>query len=131
MSTLSVGTIKCIDSGTTEFQNSSGTEKGRLASAWVHFSGNDNSIRGSFNVSSIDDLGLGAHRVNFTNSFANKHYCAVSMSGEFGNLGGNNPERIPRCSNFNTGSIIYCNRTATGGSGDDNYQGLAIFEKPA
>lgn len=127
MSTLSVATVKSLSSAAPEFQNSSGTEKGRLAAAWVHFSGNDNSIRDSFNVSSIDDLGTGAHKINFSNSFSNKNYCAVSMSGEYTNLGGNNPERIARCSNFNTGSIIFCNRTATGGSGDDNYEGLAIF----
>ena len=131
MSTLSVGTIKSISSATPVFQNSSGTEKGRLAGAWIHFSGNDNSIRGSFNVSSINDLGGGAHRVNYTNSFPNKNYCCITTSGEYGNLGGNNPERIPRLSNFNTDSIIFCNRTATGGSGDDNYHGLAIFENPA
>ena len=124
MSTLKVNNLQDINGG-----NNSTPEQvlqGR-AKAWIHFSANDNSIRDSFNISSIDDLGTGAHRINFTNSFANKNYCAVSMSGEFANLLGNNPERIPRVSNFNTGSIIYCNRTATGGSGDDNYQGLAIF----
>ena len=124
MSTLKVNNLQDINGANNSTPEQ--VAQGR-AKAWVHFSANDNSIRGSFNVSSIDDLGTGAHRINFTTNFANKNYCAVSMSGEFSNLAGNNPERISRVSNFNTGSVIYCNRTATGGSGDDNYQGLAIF----
>ena len=106
MSTLSVGTIKSVSSATPVFQNSSGTEKGRLAGAWINFSGSGNSIRASFNVSSITDLGNGNHKVFFTNSFSSNNYCCVTTSGEHANLGGNNPERIPRLSNFNTGNII-------------------------
>lgn len=127
MSTLNVASIQSISSNPPVFKNSSGTEKGQLAKVWIHFSGNDNSIRDSFNVSSIEDLGTGAHKVHFENSLSNNNYCCVTASGEYSNLGGNNPERIPRLSNFNVGSVIFCNRTATGGSGDDNYHGLAIF----
>ena len=124
MSTLKVGTIQ-----NTSDAHSSTPEQianGR-AKVWIHFSGNDNSIRDSFNISSIEDLGVGAHKVHFENALSNKKYCCVTTSGEYTNLGGNNPERIPRLSNFQVGSIIFCNRTATGGSGDDNYHGLAIF----
>ena len=124
MSTLKVDTIQHSTGISTSTTND--IHAGR-AKVWIHFSGNDNSIRDSFNISSIEDLGVGAHKVHFENALSNKKYCCVTTSGEYTNLGGNNPERIPRLSNFQVGSIIFCNRTATGGSGDDNYHGLAIF----
>ena len=54
MSTLNVGTIKSISSAAPVFQNTSGTEKGQLAKAWVNFNATGTAaIRDSFNVSSI------------------------------------------------------------------------------
>ena len=52
MSTLSVATIKSASSAAPVFQNSSGTEKGQLAKAWINFNGQSTiAIRDSFNVS--------------------------------------------------------------------------------
>ena len=62
MSTLAVGTIKSISSAAPVFQNTSGTEKGQLAKAWVNFNGTGTvAIRDSFNVSSITDVGTGQY----------------------------------------------------------------------
>ena len=75
MSTLAVGTIKSISSAAPVFQNTSGTEKGQLAKAWVNFNGTGTvAIRDSFNVSSITDVGTGQYGVNLQNAMANANY---------------------------------------------------------
>ena len=75
MSTLAVGTIKSISSAAPVFQNTSGTEKGQLAKAWVNFNGTGTvAIRDSFNVGSITDNGTGDYDVNFSNSFSDSNY---------------------------------------------------------
>ena len=56
MSTLSVATIKSASAAPPVFQNSSGTEKGKLVWAWVNFTtAGSSSINGDFNVSSITE----------------------------------------------------------------------------
>ena len=77
MSTLAVGTIKRISSAASVFQNTSGTEKGQLVKAWCNFDQTDQSIRGSFNVSSLTDQGVGFTDVNYTNAMSNTNYCGV------------------------------------------------------
>jgi len=53
-----------------------------LPRAWVNFNGvAPSSIRDSFNVASVTDLGVGRYRVNFSTSFANPSYAAVSTAG--------------------------------------------------
>ena len=75
MSTLAVATIKSISSAAPVFQNTSGTEKGQLAKAWVNFNGTGTvAIRDSFNVSSITDSGTGIYGVNLQNAMANANY---------------------------------------------------------
>ena len=78
MSTLNVGTIKSISSAAPVFQNTSGTEKGQLVKAWCNFDQTfPQTIRDSFNVSSLTDQGVGFTDVNFTNAMSNTNYCAV------------------------------------------------------
>ena len=78
MSTLAVGTIKSISSAAPVFQNTSGTEKGQLAKAWVNFNGTGTvAIRDSFNVSSITDVGTGQYGVNIQNAMANANYATA------------------------------------------------------
>jgi len=78
MSTLAVGTIKSTSSAAPVFQNTSGTEKGQLAKAWVNFDGDGTvTIRDNFNVSSITDNGSGDYTINFASSFSNNDYCCV------------------------------------------------------
>ena len=63
MSTLNVETVQSISSGPPVFKNSSGTEKGQLAKAWVNFdgtsAGTNKTIRSSVNVDSVTDLAVG------------------------------------------------------------------------
>lgn len=79
MSTLSVATVQSLSSSAPVFKNSSGTEQGRLARAFVRFNGGGTpSINSSFNISSITDLGQGDYNINFENNFANADYCFCS-----------------------------------------------------
>ena len=56
---------------TTAFANTS-----QICKAWVNFNGTAAvSIRGSYNVSSISDLGTGYYRVNFTAALSDANYC--------------------------------------------------------
>ena len=50
------------------------------AFAWINFNSTNNSIRGSYNVSSISDHGTGNFSVNFTNNASNNNY-AVQING--------------------------------------------------
>jgi hypothetical protein len=78
MSTLVVATLKSNSSSPPAFQNTSGTETGRLCRAFVNFDGTGTvAIRASFNVSSITDNGVGRFRVNMTNAMADTSYVAV------------------------------------------------------
>jgi hypothetical protein len=53
--------------------------------AWVNFNGTGTvAIRGSGNVSSITDDGLGLYRVNFTNSMPDANYATVISTEESG-----------------------------------------------
>ena len=78
MSTLAVATIKSASSAPVVFQNTSGTEVIQGARVWVNFNqSSTQSIRDSFNVSSIEDLGTGQTKVNFSNNFSNNEYAVV------------------------------------------------------
>ena len=77
-------------SGAPTVKNSSGTEVGQFAKAWVNFNGrNTPSIRDDFNVSSITDLGTGKYKINFTNALANANYAIGGSAAELGSTGFN------------------------------------------
>ena len=84
MSTLVTQTIQSNSSSAPVFKNSSGTEKGQLATAWINFDGRfGDDIRDDFNFSSITELsGDGKYTVTFDNAMANTNYCVVS-SGHY------------------------------------------------
>jgi hypothetical protein len=49
------------------------------AKAWVNFNGTGTvAIRGSYNVSSITDLGVGSYRVNYTTAIVDANYAPIS-----------------------------------------------------
>jgi len=83
MSTLSVNTVKSLNTNAPVFQNSSGTEKGQLAAAWVNFDGVDvttnmTGVDASLNITGVTDEGLGLYTITFiTNTFSNANYCFV------------------------------------------------------
>jgi len=80
MSTLITQTVQSSTSAAPVFKNSSGTEKGQLATAWINFDGRfSDGIRDDFNFSSITELsGDGLYTVTFTTPMANTNYCVVS-----------------------------------------------------
>lgn len=54
--------------------------------AWVNFNGTGTvSIRGSYNVASITDLGTGHYRVNFTDALEDTNY-AITVNGAYSDL---------------------------------------------
>lgn len=83
MSTLNVNTVKSLGTGAPVFQNSTGTEKGQLAKAWVNFNGfnvtSSSSMTGvisSFNIAGVTDHGSGDYTITFPDgTFANANYC--------------------------------------------------------
>ena len=100
MSTLSVNTIKSLNTNGPVFQNSSGTEKGRLAKAYVNFDGTfststeftlaNGGIRTSYNVSSVTDRGgSGKYTINFVSgTFTSANYVACGIAGNYGGTQG-------------------------------------------
>lgn len=83
MSTLNVATVKSNTSGPPSFQNTSGTEIGRLCRAWVNFSGAGTvAIRAQFNVSSITDNGVGDFTVNFTTAMTDSSYTVSGSASD-------------------------------------------------
>jgi|TARA_Y100000015_G_scaffold41666_1_gene48054 hypothetical protein len=81
MSTVKAANLQNTGSGAPAFKNSSGTEIGQLAKAWVNFNGTGTvAIRDSFNVSSIADNGTGEYQVNFTNAMEDVNYAVAGFA---------------------------------------------------
>lgn len=53
---------------------------GQTVKAWAEFHGESESIRGSYNISSISDNGTAQYTANFTTSMGDANYCAVGGS---------------------------------------------------
>ena len=85
MSTLITQTVQSSTSAAPVFKNSSGTEKGQLATAWINFDGRfSDGIRDDFNISSFTELtGDGKYTLTFENAMANTNYCVVSSGHLF------------------------------------------------
>jgi hypothetical protein len=78
-----MGTLKF-----NQWQNPDGTENYKCR-AWVNFNGSGTvAIRGSGNVSSITDNGLGNYTVNFSTAMPDVNYSAIGM---IIGLNGNSP----------------------------------------
>jgi len=73
MSTLKVNSIDSLN-GVDEVSIPS-LDK-RMAGAWLNYDGVNNVIRGSYNVSSVVDNGVGSYRVNFENTPSDIGYTA-------------------------------------------------------
>jgi hypothetical protein len=74
-------------------QDSAGTQIGTFCRAWVNFNGTTNTggfctIRGSFNVSSVADNGVGTYTVNLTTAMPDANYVLASIADD---NGGSNP----------------------------------------
>ena len=77
--------------------NASGSAPIYACRAWVNFSGSSGSgtnysditIRGSGNVSSITDKGVGNYEVNFTTAMPDVNYCVGGTAGDRTDAGSN------------------------------------------
>ena len=114
MSTLQVTTIKSNSSAAPVFQNTSGTEKGQLAKAWINYNGTGTvSIRDSFNVSSLTDNGEGLYTITFTNAMSNNDYCVQCTSHMWEDNSDDNA-RISGATKMSTTSFRQCTIYGTG-----------------
>jgi hypothetical protein len=65
-----------------QFNDGAGTQTGTLCRAWVNYKGTSTqSIRASFNVSSVTYNGTGDYTINFTNALTDANYSAVVVGG--------------------------------------------------
>ena len=93
--------------------------------AWANWTGDPTVVlRDSGNVSSVTDLGVGRYRVNYSSSFSNTTYAAVSTAG--GNLSDyaaqdNNQDHNSFQGNKLTTSIPVFSVDHDGGEQDDAY----------
>jgi hypothetical protein len=91
--------------------------------AWVNFNGTGTvATRGSGNVSSISDLGVGEYQVNFTTAMPDTNYNSVATPG--GQEAGS-PIEIPRRSTTPTTSAV--RMIFNNGNSDSLYVSVSIF----
>ena len=111
-------------SGVKTALNASGTAPIYACRAWVNFNGDDNSIRGSGNVSSITDHGAGSYSVNFTTAMSDVNYSSVAACAEADVVN----RRAVNVQNQST-SVTKLNVTNsnTGSAVDEPHVYLAIF----
>ena len=121
--------MKITSAGLLQFNSgfgSVGTAYG--CRAWVNFQGTGSvAIRGSGNVSSITDNGIGDYTVNFTTAMTDANYSALVTAGVTGNAIGNNPEFYGKASNFLSVSVGANVRNSNGGANDSEVVCVSIF----
>lgn len=100
-----------------------------LCKAWVKFdgtaSGTANFIKGSFNVSSIQDNGTGLYQVNFTNSFPDATYSCVITGNGSGSSG--STYAVDSGSATTTKVNIRARAVSTGSAVDEPEFSVAVF----
>ena len=80
MSTIRANTLLHSDGSTTTEPSIPALDQ-RMAKAWVnYFSAGTVTIRSSYNVSSLTDIGIGTTTINFTTSLTNTTYVGVVSS---------------------------------------------------
>ena len=92
MSTIKVGTLLAANGNTTTEPSIPALDK-RMSKAWVNFNGEttgNNTIRASYNVSSVTDHGGSEHTINFAAAMTDANYCIsglVQQASNFTNWG--------------------------------------------
>ena len=133
MSTVKAANLQNTGSGAPAFQNSSGTEIGQLAKAWVNFNGTGTvAIRDSFNVASITDNGTGDYTMNLTNAMANVNYAITGTVGTIGSTGASDlflgGGRQTNYSDVRTtGAARFASTNAAGAAEDGAIVSLVVF----
>lgn len=97
------------------------------AKVWADVATSTNTINGSFNVSSITDVGTGNHDITFLNPMANTNYSALMTFGAL--EAGDN---VTVTSGDRTVSQVtiwarYLNWQNSSGNKEGNHVGIAIF----
>jgi len=102
-----------------------GINQARIAKAWVNFWGTGTvGIRGSYNVSSITDNGVGIYTVNFSSNMSDTNY-AVS-----GSIGSSSTASGGWLTNGNNTSGHTVNNTTSSCRVTCNYQTSLLFDPP-
>nr|BAR24438.1 putative alpha amylase [uncultured Mediterranean phage uvMED] len=133
MSTVKAANLQNTGSGAPAFKNSSGTEIGQLAKAWVNFNGTGTvAIRDSFNVASITDNGTGDYTMNLTNAMANVNYAITGTVGTIGSTGASDlflgGGRQTNYSDLRTtGAARFASTNAAGAAEDGAIVSLVVF----
>lgn len=128
MSTLVVATLKSNSSSPPAFQNTSGTETGRLCRAWVTFNGTGTvAINGQFNVSSITDNGTGDYTINFTTAMPDANYSWSGSAQDSNSVGTNLCGAWTRSGVSPTASALRIYTGYSGGGFDSPIACVAIF----
>ena len=88
--TANVDVIQSSTANTpVQFNDGNGTQVGTLCRAWVSYNGNAQTIRASFNVSSVTYNSSTIYTINFTNALADTSYSAVAMCSGGSSAGAN------------------------------------------
>ena len=125
MSTLVTATVKSNNGSPVAFQNSSGTEVGRMCRAWVNFNGTSTvAIRDQFNVSSITDNGTGLYTVNFTTAMPDANYIVTGSTvgnatneGQFVTGSNNSSSQTTSSAQF---AVMFCTNASRNDVGQVN-----------
>ena len=70
-----------------------------IAKAWVNYNGNTQTIRASYNVSSVTRNGVGNYTINFTTAMPDENYSVASWGAY---LSGTNPGFVTQTSDVTT-----------------------------
>ena len=123
-----------MQSGTAPIPDALSTASGSAPSysarAWVNFDGDTSpiTIRGSGNVSSITDSGVGQYTVNFTTAMSDTNYTVVGICGDSANAGnvislGSNSWNV----NQTTSSTTIAGLNDSGTLQDKTFVNIAVF----
>jgi hypothetical protein len=135
LTTPTVAAVKSAASGTpTAFQDSGGTEVGTLCRAWVSFNGTgstgtNQTIRASFNVSSVLKNATGDYTVTFSNALTDANYCVTACARNDGVGSGANYAVVVKAGTTPTSSAItiVTGPPSSGALNDSAYIYIAIF----
>ena len=107
------------------WQNGDGTQNYKCR-AWVNFNGTGTVvIRGSGNVSSITDNGVGDYTVNFTTAMPDANYSVVTMGSEVsGQIGAALKSRLAGTRTSSAIQLFHAGTTSV----DGDYLCVSIFK---
>ena len=128
-STIPVLRMKIDNAGGLRFNSGYGSAATAYGCrAWVNFNGTGTiAIRGSGNVSSITDGGVGIYTVNFTTAMVDTNYATVNATGKGAvpDINSNDPQLMVGV--HNTSSLVIYSVSYGDAYFDQVYNSVAIF----